>query len=133
MGENKYGFDEVVDWSADVIEVTSDVREALSDGVQLGDAFVLLKNQGKLTEVVRDADEFFKQLLDLTPEESDQAIAQIAERTGVDTDKVNATIVFGMQIASRCYRLIDYNVQEFNAIKGDVQRFALMVQGEAAA
>ena len=130
---NELGFDEVVDWASDVIEVTAEVREALKDGFQWQDSFVLLKNQAKLTEIVTDADDFLDQLMDLTTEEADQAIAQISDRTGVEQDQVNFTIVFGMQICNRAYRLIDHNVNEVNGLKADVQRFVGLVRGEKAA
>lgn len=129
----KHGYDEVVDWASDVIEVQDDIRNALKDGFQLSDAFVLLQNQGKITEIVTDADDFVKELLDLSPDEADQAIAQIADRTGVEANEVNQTIVYGLQLINRAHRLVKHAWDEVQGIRDDAERFFALIRGDETA
>jgi hypothetical protein len=78
--DNEYGYLELVDTVADAVELGKKLFEALKDGVQLNDAFVLLAEAKNIEEIVQDAPQAFLELKDLDPEEAQAAAALLAER-----------------------------------------------------
>jgi len=119
--ENKHGFAEVVDTFSDAIEIGTAVEKALSDGVQFTDLFSVYQQYPKAKEIYEDFATFREQFLDLTPEESRQAVDQIAERTGVDKSVVQNKAMLFLSLAGRGYRLVDYALKEATAIAQDAK------------
>lgn len=122
--ENKYGFDEVVDTFSDAIEVATGFEGKLKDGIQFTDSFELVEQYPKMVEMYNDRKIFAQQLADLTPEETDQAVAQIAERTQKDEGFVRKYAIKSLNLAARIYRLGRHVIDEFQDIREELKNFA---------
>lgn len=122
--ENKYGFDEVVDTFSDAIEVATGFEGKLKDGIQFTDSFELVEQYPKMVEMYNDRKIFAQQLADLTPEETDQVVAQIAERTQKDEGFVRKYAIKSLNLAARIYRLGRHVIDEFQDIREELKNFA---------
>ena len=71
-----------------VITIGEDVFEALEDGFQAQDGFVLFKNIGAIQSLVADAPEAFAELKDLDPMEATEVTEFIAAEFDIDNDSV---------------------------------------------
>lgn len=110
MKPNVLGFDEVVDTAVDIIEIGKTVADALEDGLDIGDAGAVLKIAPRLMEVYRDGNVAYAQLLDLTPGEAAEAVAQIADRAELPTTGVLGRINEALNLLSRTYQVVMDNV-----------------------
>ena len=122
--ENKFGFDEVVDTFSDAIEVATGFEKKLKDGLQFTDTFEIVTQYPKIVEIYNDRKVFAQQFTDLTPEETDKAVEQIAERTGKDEGFVRKYAIKSLNLAARVYRLGKYVISEFEEIRDEVKNFA---------
>lgn len=100
---NELPFDEVVDTACDILEMANSVAKALEDGIDLTDIGVLFSVAPKIAEVMRDRQSALDQLLDLTPEEAEQAAQQIGRRMGVPSNYIVARVVEVFPLLSRTY------------------------------
>lgn len=73
-------YDEVADSIADGLAVIQDAENALSDGLQIGDAFVLLSNEDEVREIINDSSEFLAQIKNLSPETAKSAMLEAGNR-----------------------------------------------------
>lgn len=122
--ENKYGFDEVVDTLADAIEVATGFEEKLKDGLQFTDSFEIVEQYPKIVEIYTDRKIFIQQFNDLTTEETDQAVALIAERTGKADGFIRKYAIKSLNLAARVYRLGKHVFDEFEDIREELKTFA---------
>lgn len=120
-GSNEYGYDEIVDSSVDVIFAARDFHVALKDGVQVGDILVVWKQYPNIQEIINDRQTFAKQFLDLNPDESVAAYAEISEKTGLPTNGIEKVVLTSLKTASRIYRLVDYVLDEGIDIVNDLK------------
>lgn len=105
--ENKYGYAEVVDTISDAIEFAEKAEKALSDGFQVTDLMVMVTEFPKLKEIYNDRKTFLLEFKDLTPAESEQALAQIAKRTGLATGIVRTKSMVALDLAYEVQALIE--------------------------
>lgn len=120
--KNELGYDELVDTVADGIEVYAEAKEALGDGVQVGDAFVLWSNLPKLQDVAKSANQAWKELLDLGPDEAVAAVEAIRARTSKVPDLSVEKIGEVLRLMARTYRLLDYTYAEGMDIVADAKK-----------
>jgi hypothetical protein len=73
-------YTEVADSLGDGLGVVQDSENALSDGLQIGDAFVLLSNEDEVREIINDAPVFLAQLKQLSQETSRAAVLEAGTR-----------------------------------------------------
>lgn len=118
---NDLGFDEVVDTIADAISFGKFVEKQLSDGFGFDDAIALIPQYPKLQEMYEDRKLFAAQFLDLTAEESKEAVKQIAARTDVSESVVAQKGVQFVRLASRAFHLYDYTKAEALALYEDAK------------
>jgi hypothetical protein len=74
------GINELVDTCVDAIDVADALVETFADGFQWQDTATLLGISPKIAEIASDAKEALDELLDLTPEEAEEAANLIAVR-----------------------------------------------------
>ena len=104
------GYDEIVDTALDVIGVYKKFSEALSDGIQIQDAFVILNQAPVLQEVYEDRKVFVEEFLDLTPSESEAAVQEIAQKVGMSEDQVLKAIVQGFALAAQWHKQVQSTI-----------------------
>ena len=105
--ENKYGYAEVVDTISDAIEFGDKAEKALSDGFQVTDLLVMVQEFPRLKEIYQDRKTFLLEFKDLTAAESEQALAQIAKRTGISIGIVRTKSLAALDLAYEVQALID--------------------------
>ena len=103
--ENTLGYDELVDTAADVVELTVKVVDAVKDGIQLNDAFLLLAEAKNIEEIVKDAPQALAELKDLTAEEATQASEALALRLNASPGSV-------IDIVEQSINLLDFTKTE---------------------
>lgn len=133
VGSNELGYDEVVDTLGDVLDVTEAFEDALSDGVQPTDLFVIVNNYPKLKEIGADLPVFWAQLKDLTPEESEEVTKELAKRRGEGMDTIAGKVSAGLRRVVRTYRFGYYVLGEGQAILEDWQDFYEELKNQATA
>ncbi len=101
--KNELGFDELVDTAADVVELTVKVVDAVKDGIQLNDAFLLLAEAKNIEEIVRDAPKALAELKDLTPDEAELASGALADRLNADPGSVIDIVEQSINLLTRGY------------------------------
>jgi hypothetical protein len=101
--DNEYGYLELVDTVADAVELGKKLFEALKDGVQLNDAFVLLAEAKNIEEIVQDAPQAFLELKDLSPEEAQAAAALLAERIDAEPGSALDIVEQALNLLTRGY------------------------------
>jgi hypothetical protein len=101
--DNEYGYLELVDTVADAVELGKKLFEALKDGVQLNDAFVLLAEAKNIEEIVQDAPQAFLELKDLDPEEAQAAAALLAERIDAEPGSALDIVEQALNLLTRGY------------------------------
>lgn len=115
MEENqKLGFDELVDTAADILEAADQIGGALSDGFQITDLAALLSVAPKAAEIKRDGKQAVNELLDLDPDEAEQASQAIAARTGKPATGIINRVNVAFTLSARTYRLVTdgYNLAQ---------------------
>lgn len=122
--ENKYGFAEVVDTISDAIEFGEKAEKALSDGFQVTDLMVMVTEFPKLKEIYNDRKTFFMEFKDLTASESEQALAQIAKRTGISASIVRTKSMAALDLAYEIQALVDDTITRAKRI---VEKSKLLV------
>ena len=122
--ENKYGFSEVVDTISDAIEFADKVEKALIDGFQVTDLLVLVQEFPRLKEIYQDRKTFLQEFKDLTAAESEQALAQIAKRTGISAGIVRTKSLAALDLAYEVQALIDDTITRAKRI---VEKSKLLV------
>jgi hypothetical protein len=105
MADNKLGITELVDTAVDIIEGTDALVTAFSDGIQITDAAVLFSIAPKVQEIAKDGRRAVDELLDLTPDEADEAAFEIARRTGKNPNGIINRVNEGFALCARTYRL----------------------------
>lgn len=123
VGSNELGYDEVVDTLGDVLDVTDAFENALSDGIDPTDLFVIVNNYPKLKEIGTDLPVFWAQLKDLTPAESDAVYKELSERRGEDLNSIAGKVSAGLRRVVRTYRFGYYVLGEGQAILEDWKDF----------
>ena len=101
--ENTLGYDELVDTAADVVELTVKVVDAVKDGIQLNDAFLLLAEAKNIEEIVKDAPQALAELKDLTAEEATQASEALALRLNASPGSVIDIVEQSINLLTRGY------------------------------
>lgn len=105
------GYDEIVDSSVKVIQVARKIDEVLSDGLQpLPDLLALTSELTVISDIVADRKIFVEQLLDLKPEESRAAVAEIAEKAEIEEGTVYQVIVNGLALAAAWHEQINSTI-----------------------
>jgi hypothetical protein len=114
------GFDEVVDTAVDILESAETLASALKDGFQFTDIPALISVAPKAQEIAKDGRTAINQLLDLSPEEAEEAAKQIALRTGKHPSGITVKVNEGFTLIARTYRTIKGGI----LLTQDWQRFA---------
>lgn len=117
---SKLGYDEIVDTLGDSIEIYRDIKEPLSDGFQIPDLITIYGAYPKATEIYRDRNTFWAQLLDLDGDESVKVLDDLSVRTGIPRDNVERVAFQSFSVASRTYRLVQHNIREVDAIRDEI-------------
>jgi len=91
MNKN-FGINELVDTCVDAIDVADALVETFADGFQWQDTATLLGISPKIAEIASDAQEALDELLDLTPEEAQEAAIQIATRANLPEGPVEGIL-----------------------------------------
>jgi hypothetical protein len=73
-------YEEVADSIGDALEVIQAAENALEDGLQIGDAFVLLSSEDEVREIINDTPTFLAQTKKLTAETSQASVLEAGER-----------------------------------------------------
>lgn len=73
-------YDEVADSIGDALEVIQSGENAASDGLQVGDLFVVLAAENEVREIINDGPVFVTQLKQLSPETSRAAVLEAGTR-----------------------------------------------------
>ena len=92
-------YDEVADSIADGLGVIQAAENALSDGLQIGDAFVLLSSEDEVREIISDAPVFLSQLKALSPETAKAAMLEAGNRilnNGNDLGNITKFLINGL-------------------------------------
>lgn len=87
-------YTEVADSIADALEVIQDGENAASDGLQIGDLFVVLAAEDDVREIINDGPVFVAQLKGLTPETSRAAVLEAGTRVIDNGEKVGPVVRF---------------------------------------
>ena len=74
---------------------------------------------------------FAAQFIDLTVEETEAALDELAIRTGVARDKVEQVAFRAFSIAGRTYRLVRHNLAEIQDIREEASLIFRMEDGES--
>ena len=111
------GYQELVDTFCDIVELAEKLGAALEDGVQIEDAFVILAEAAKITELIKDAPAAFSELKDLTAQESLEVEKAISQRLG-STTNVRTKINTAVGLLTRCYLVIQDFINFKNSFKG---------------
>lgn len=117
---DKLNFDELVDTAVDVLEAADALGTALKDGFQITDIGVLLSVAPKAQEIAKDGRQAINELLDLTPDEADLAVAEIAKRTGRNPSGLIIKVNEGFTLTARTYRTVKDGI----LLASDWQRYA---------
>jgi hypothetical protein len=113
------GFDEVVDTAVDVIETAQILADALKDGFQITDLVTLIGVAPKAQEIAKDGRLAISQLLDLTADEADEAVAAIAKRTASNPATIVVKVNEAFTLIARTYR----QVTNIRNLVRDYERF----------
>ena len=118
---NKFGFDEVIDTTADSIEVADAFEKRLEDGFQTPDTFVIMEKYGTLMEIKNDFPIFLQQVKDLDAQEYDQVVTGVAERTGKNEGWVRNNLVRVLKVVNRVLKLYFFAKEEVLDIYDDIK------------
>lgn len=118
--DKNLGFDEVVDTAVDVLEAADTLAQSLKDGFQFTDIPALISVAPKAQEIAKDGRTAINQLLDLTPDEAEAAVAEIARRTGRNPSGIIVKVNEGFTLVARTYRTVKNGV----LLAQDWQRYA---------
>lgn len=117
--QEELGFDEVVDTAVDVIETAQILADALKDGFQITDLVTLIAVAPKAQEIAKDGRLAISQLLDLTADEADEAVAAIAKRTASNPATIVVKVNEAFTLIARTYR----QVTNIRNLVRDYERF----------
>lgn len=108
---NELGTESIIEVAVGALEVGADLAAALKDGVQLSDAFVILQDLPKLSRIGANAKQAWAELKDLTGQEADDAVTQIAIRANLPDDGTAlAKIGKALRLVSRTYRQVENTI-----------------------
>jgi len=124
-GSNQYGIENLVELGVDAISLSRSIEGAVRDGVQLTDLAILISQFPNILDIAREADDAWRELKDLTPEESAQAAQRIADRSGLPNDgSVLGKVRDALRLAARTHHLVNeaiYLAEDWGALFKKVQ------------
>lgn len=106
------GYQKIADTLNILLELASDIKAALADGLQVTDALVIWQNFPELQKVYREGKEAIREFIDLTPDEAEEVIRQISNNQDIPQDKVFDAIKAAFRLLGRTYRIIDNLINE---------------------
>lgn len=102
------GIDNIVTLAVDAISVSRVLGTTFGDGLQFTDGFTIIQQYPVLLEIGRVAKPAFKEIRNLSPEESAEAAAKISELTGLPNDKTLwGKVRLSLGLAARTYKWVD--------------------------
>lgn len=123
-GSKNLGIDAVVEIFVDAIKVADRFEEALADGFQFLDLMQILTIFPTLQEMYSDRKVFLTELLDLTPEESVEVLAQVSAKTGLIEGVVKVKAIAAIDLINEAYALIDVVEAKVKAIAAKAKAIA---------
>jgi hypothetical protein len=124
--ENKLGIERLTSVLVDAIIVGQELEASLKDGIQSGDAIVLLQTLPRLKNIVTNAKTAFKELTDLTPDEASMLENRILAQTNLISDGRPVIVIArdAMHLAVRTYRItkdVQYLIRDWRDLVADVK------------
>lgn len=124
LGGKNLGTDAVVEIFVDAIQVADRFEKALADGFQFLDLMQILAVFPTLQEMYTDRKVFLAELIDLTPEESVQVLAQVSAKTGLIEGTVKEKAIAALDLINEAYALIDVVEQKVKSIAAKAKAIA---------
>jgi len=104
-GVEELPYGQVVDTFVDALRFSAFLEKRLEDGPGLDDVFALFPELPNLLDIWNGREVFAAQFLDLTTEEAQAAVKEIAEKVDVPTSEVMEKGLAALSIASKAYRI----------------------------
>jgi len=111
MGSDKLGIDALVDLAVDAIEAGREIAPALTDGLQLTDAMVVIGNFNRLKRIVENAKPALEEIKDLTGDEAQKAAMEISIRAHIPDDGTALGIAGkAIRLSAHTYRQVEASI-----------------------
>ncbi|NBW09824.1 MAG: hypothetical protein EBR82_17545 [Caulobacteraceae bacterium] len=106
IGDKGLGIEAVVNVFVDAIQVADRFEKTLADGFQFLDLMQILTVFPTLQEMYADRKVFITELLDLTPDESAEVLAQVSVKTGLVEGVVKEKAIAAIDLINEAYALV---------------------------
>lgn len=116
MGTSIEGYDKIVDGTNRVLNGYEKIKNALKDGIQIMDGFVVLGVYEDVKPVFTNGKAIANQIKDLDPDEARAVYVEVARIRGTDVDNVEKVVLGALDVLSDSYDFVVYTVKRGKAI-----------------
>jgi len=110
---NQLGIQALVDTSVAVLNTARTLGNTLSDGFQITDAAALFSIAGDVKLVVAEGKQAFRELLDLKPDESEEAARLIAQGASLPNVGIFGKVNDALSLLARTHREVADDIELF--------------------
>lgn len=110
---NNLGTDALENELVGVLNTAKTLGTALGDGFQLTDIGALISVAGDVKAIVNNGKQALKELLDLSPTESEEVAARVAARAGLPNFGILGKVNEGLQLLARTHREVADDIDLF--------------------
>ncbi len=100
-----------------ILSVGTNIAQALSDGAQFNDVFVVVKEWPNINTIIAQAPGGWQELKDLDPQEATQLTDFIAQEFDIPNDRVEAQIENALRLSTKWYHQTATTVLLFEETK----------------